>query len=209
MQNKFLNAVRPDFGNESLSLEDALTNPFEQFSKWMDEAIEKDPTEPNAMTLATVGKDRPSLRTVLLRSYDERGFVFYTNYLSRKGKELKHNPRAAVLFYWPLLKRQVRIQGKVDKCTKEESVAYFDSRPETSRAASIASKQSQTVNSKELQKTYEEVLESGKLNKPANWGGYRLAAESFEFWQGKSNRMHDRVVYRKDGKSWKLSTIAP
>lgn len=190
---------------------DAPKEPIELFKSWFEFAHEEEHLEANAMTLATVDRNQqPSTRIVLLRAFDEQGFVFFTNYNSKKGKDLADNPKACLSFYWPKVERQVRIQGVVEKVSEEESNTYFNSRPEGSRAASIASNQSQAINSREeLESSLEEVLKNGNLSRPKHWGGYRLVASNFEFWQGREFRLHDRLKYERVDDQWKLSRLSP
>jgi pyridoxamine 5'-phosphate oxidase len=179
----------------------------------MVEAIHAQVPEPTAMTLATAdGKGRPSARIVLLKGMDPRGFVFYTNYGSRKGRELAANPQAALTFMWKELERQVRIEGKVEKVTAEESQAYYATRPLGSRIGAWASPQSEVIENRAwLEKRWEalskEYGESPSL--PPHWGGYRVMPEYLEFWQGRRSRLHDRIVYAREGSGWKLSRLAP
>ena len=193
-------------------------DPFQQFSKWFDQARKAELQEPNAMTLATVapgtdGLARPSARIVLLKGFDARGFVFFTNYESRKGQELAANPLAGLLFHWVALEREVRIEGRVDKVSGEESDAYFASRPRGSRIGAWASPQSQVIRDRQwLEDEFAETAETFKDDapRPPHWGGYRLAPEVIEFWQGRHSRLHDRIVYRlqPDG-AWKIERLAP
>jgi pyridoxamine 5'-phosphate oxidase len=191
-------------------------NPIRQFQTWLDEVRASGLSEQDAisMTLATAGKDgQPSARIVLLKSFDDRGFVFYTNYHSRKGKELNDNPRACLLFYWPQLWRQVRIEGDIEKVSTMESEAYFQSRPLGSRLGAWASNQSEVVDSREVLEARFAELEKrfgNDVPRPEHWGGYRLKPGSIEFWQGRDNRLHDRLLYRlqEDG-SWSIERLGP
>jgi pyridoxamine 5'-phosphate oxidase len=190
------------------------SNPFTQFSHWFNEMLKADFIEPNAMILATSSVNGiPSLRTVLLKKFDEDGFIFFTNYESRKAKELLVNPNAEVLFVWLELKRQVRISGKVEKISVKESEDYFHSRPTNSQIGAWASKQSSVIPGREyLEKKYEEYSEKfkdGKIPLPPFWGGYRLLPEEFEFWQGRESRLHDRICYRKNKDAWEIFRLAP
>jgi len=200
----------------TLTKDNIDANPIRQFQKWMDEVRAGGVSEQDAisMTLATASKDgRPSARVVLLKSFDDRGFVFYTNYQSRKGKELDENPRACLLFYWSQLWRQVRIEGDVEKIPAAESEEYFQSRPLGSKLGAWASNQSEVVDRREtlefrfaeLQKRFGE-----DVPRPEHWGGYRLKPNSIEFWQGRDNRLHDRLRYRleEDG-SWLIERLGP
>ena len=191
-------------------------NPIRQFQKWYDEVRANGVSEQDAtsMTLATATRDgRPSARIVLLKSFDDRGFVFYTNYQSRKGKELSENPRACLLFYWPQLWRQVRIEGEVEKIPATESEAYFQSRPLGSKLGAWASNQSEVVDRREtLEARFAELQKrfGEDVPRPEHWGGYRLKPNSIEFWQGRDNRLHDRLWYRleEDG-SWLIERLGP
>jgi pyridoxamine 5'-phosphate oxidase len=191
-------------------------NPIRQFHTWLDEVRASGVSEQDAisMTLGTAGKDgQPSARIVLLKSFDDRGFVFYTNYHSRKGKELNDNPRACLLFYWPQLWRQVRIEGDIEKVSTMESEAYFQSRPLGSRLGAWASNQSEVVDSREVLEARFAELEKrfgNDVPRPEHWGGYRLKPGSIEFWQGRDNRLHDRLLYRlqEDG-SWSIERLGP
>ena len=187
--------------------------PIEQFRQWFDEALAAQVPEPNAMTLATVGSQgRPSTRIVLVKGFDERGIVWYTNYDSRKGRELADNPHAALQFHWVELERVVRIEGRVEKTSEEESEAYFRSRPLDSRIGAWASPQSQVISSRAVL-----VANAAKygaqfaLNppKPPHWGGYRLVPDTWEFWQGRKSRLHDRLRYRLADGRWVRERLAP
>ncbi len=191
-------------------------NPIRQFQKWYDEArasgiSEQDTT---SMTLATATKDgQPSARTVLLKSFDERGFVFFTNYNSRKGKDLAENPRACLLFYWPQVWRQVRVDGEVEKVSEKESADYFQTRPLGSRLGAWASNQSEVIETRDvLEENYAELEKrfGEDVPCPPHWGGYRLRPIEIEFWQGRENRLHDRLRYRlqRDG-TWLIERLAP
>ena len=191
-------------------------NPIRQFQRWYDEVRAHGVSEQDAtsMTLATATRDgRPSARIVLLKGFDDRGFVFYTNYQSRKGKELSENPRACLLFYWPQLWRQVRIEGEVEKISAAESEAYFQSRPLGSKLGAWASNQSEVVDRREtLEARFAELQKrfGEDVPRPEHWGGYRLKPNSIEFWQGRDNRLHDRLWYRleEDG-SWLIERLGP
>jgi pyridoxamine 5'-phosphate oxidase len=210
-----LENLRKDYRAEKLSETDVKKNPIEQFDHWFDEALKSGIYEPNAMTLATASTDgKPAARIVLLKGFNQDGFVFYTNYLSRKGKELAKNPVVALVFFWPELERQVRIEGTIEKVSKETSEKYFQSRPKESQIGALASPQSQVIadrsllekNWKELEKTYADQ----EIPKPSFWGGYLVKPQIIEFWQGRSSRLHDRIVYRKaDKNNWKIVRLAP
>lgn len=191
-------------------------NPIRQFERWFNEAGASGMSEQDAisMTLATAARTgEPCARIVLMKSFDEHGFVFYTNYQSRKGRELAENPRACLLFYWSPLWRQVRIEGKVEKVSEKESDEYFDSRPLGSKLGAWASEQSQPVDSRnELEKRFEEFGSrfGDNVPRPPHWGGYRVKPEIIEFWQGRENRLHDRLLYtRQNDGSWVIERLAP
>ncbi|TWI66144.1 pyridoxamine 5'-phosphate oxidase [Pseudoduganella lurida] len=206
--------LRMDYGRASLSEDDTLADPVAQFGKWFDEAMKAQVNEPNAMSVATVdGDGRPSSRIVLIKQFDARGFTWYTNYDSRKGAQLAQNPHAALLFFWPELERQVRIEGRVERTSPAESDTYFYSRPVKSQLGAIASAQSAPIGSRadmEAQFAAAEEAAAGKPQRPAHWGGYRLVPERVEFWQGRASRFHDRIVFelQADG-SWTKGRIQP
>jgi len=206
--------LRMDYGRASLSEADTLAEPVAQFAKWFNEAMKAQVNEPNAMSVATVGKDgRPSSRIVLIKQYDERGFTWYTNYQSQKGQQLAENPHAAILFFWPELERQVRIEGRVEQTSAEDSDKYFYSRPLKSQLGAIASQQSQPIGSREQMEAQFAAVEAAsgdKPQRPVHWGGYRLVPDRVEFWQGRASRFHDRIVYtlQADG-SWTRERIQP
>lgn len=189
-------------------------NPLVQFSGWMEQAVNAGVPEPTAVVVSTTGADGfPQSRVVLLKSFDENGYVFYTNYLSQKGKALNQDPRAALLFFWPELQRQVRITGTVSLTSEEEATAYFNSRPEQSRLGTWASEQSREIPSRAcLEKRFEEYASqyaNGAVPKPPHWGGFRVAPVRYEFWQGRENRLHDRLVYQSQNNEWKITRLAP
>jgi pyridoxamine 5'-phosphate oxidase len=189
-------------------------NPFTQFSKWYDEVLKSDLILPNSVALATATAGGvPSARMVLLKEFDERGFVFYTNYDSRKSQEMEENPYAALLFYWAALDRQIRIAGSVQRVSREESEAYFQTRPLDSRLGAWASNQSSVIANREVlenrMKALTEEYENREVPLPPNWGGYRLAPESFEFWQSRPSRLHDRLRYTKREGDWIIERLAP
>jgi len=189
--------------------------PLLQFKSWLEEALATEGVvEPNAVTVASVGPDgQPSLRIVLLRGYDERGFVFFTNYESRKGRELDAHPKAALLFYWAALERQIRIEGSISRLDADESDAYFRQRPRGHRLSSWASKQSTVVPDRaflEAQMKFEdERFKDVEVPRPPYWGGYRLVPQSYEFWQGRRNRVHDRIAYQRVRQGWKTERLSP
>jgi len=213
-KNKVQN-LREDYQAKSLSVEEVAAHPAQQFDRWFLEAMKSEVREPNAMTLATCTKaGRPSARTVLLKAYDEKGFVFYTNYNSKKGKELEENPFAAMVFCWLDLERQIRIEGKIEKISPEASNQYFQSRPKGSQIGAWASPQSDVISDRGLLEKNVKNLEvkykdADALPRPEHWGGYRLVPDVVEFWQGRSSRLHDRICYRLDGEQWTLERLAP
>lgn len=207
--------IRKDYQLQTLSEADVAADSIAQFGRWWDEAVKSDIDEVNAMTLATVDKEGiPSARIVLLKEYDEKGFVFFTNYNSRKGEELLQNPHACLIFFWKELERQVRITGIAEKISMEESIAYFNKRPDGSKIGAWASPQSLAVAGKAwLKETfdyYRERFKHGEIPKPPHWGGYRVKPFKIEFWQGRPSRMHDRILYtlQKDS-SWTIERLAP
>lgn len=208
-----LAALRQEYMRAGLHERDLDPDPFAQFGRWFEEALRSGIALPNAMTLATATRTgRPSARTVLLKGYDSRGFVFYTHYRSRKGLELEENPHAMLLFCWEDLERQVGIEGGVTRVSEADSDEYFQSRPLGSRLSATISPQSEVVASREaLETRLEEASKrlGGSPPRPVHWGGYRLAPEQFEFWQGRKDRLHDRVRYRSVSGSWKIERLAP
>jgi pyridoxamine 5'-phosphate oxidase len=215
MNQEDIQNLRQDYSAASLNEKETSSNPIKQFEKWFNEALQGKVLEPNAMTLATATPDgRPSARIVLLKGFDVNGFAFYTNYLSRKGKELTKNPNAAIVFFWGELERQVRIEGTIEKLGKEQSEKYFHSRPALSQIGALASPQSQEIDSREMLETKMSQLQTEytdkEIPKPSYWGGYILKPRVIEFWQGRRSRLHDRIVYKKiDNKTWKKVRLAP
>ena len=207
--------LRKDYKLQSLSEKDVKSHPVTQFSIWWQEALSAGIDEINAMTLATASPDGvPSARIVLLKGYDENGFVFYTNYNSYKSKDLHENPRACLVFFWKELERQVRITGLAQRTSDGESDEYFNSRPEGSRIGAWASPQSEVINSRqwleENEKKYSESFKNKSLSRPTHWGGFRVQPVTIEFWQGRSNRLHDRILYSlEENGSWKIERLAP
>lgn len=206
--------LRKDYGQATLDEADVLDDPIDQFTAWFEQALKAEVNEPNAMTLATVAADgRPSSRIVLVKQFDPRGFTWYTNYDSKKGQDLRGNSHAALLFFWSELERQVRIEGRVERTSADESDRYFRSRPLKSRLSAIASHQSAPIDSRAaLEQHYEAVARAAGEDpaRPGNWGGYRLVPDRIEFWQGRRSRFHDRIVYtrREDG-SWTRQRLQP
>ena|SRR2546421_6912048 len=191
-----------------LRREDLHGDPAEQFRAWFAEAAELD--APEACAVATASREgRPSVRMVLLKSFDERGFVFATGYESRKGRELAENPRAALLFHWHPLGRQVRVEGAVERVSPEESDAIFDARPRAARVSALASRQSEPIASREELEARVHELEAGDVARPAWWGGYRVVPDAFEFWQHRANRLHIRFAYLREGGGWRIVQLQP
>ncbi|MGE5333288.1 MAG: pyridoxamine 5'-phosphate oxidase [Nitrososphaerota archaeon] len=207
--------LRREYMQRGLDERDVDTDPIRQFQVWFDAARDALSPEPNAMALATVGDDgRPSLRMVLLKGVDERGFVFYTNYESRKGRELADTPWAALTFFWPEMERQIRIEGRVERVSAEESDSYFHSRPIGSQLSASASEQSAVISGRDvLEKRVAELSEryqGQEIPRPQNWGGFRVIPDTIEFWQGRVSRLHDRLRYRllADGR-WQIERLSP
>lgn len=206
--------LRRDYNKEALTESEVSENPIDQFKEWFKKALSADLLDPNAMTLSTADKEgTPSSRTVLLKGVGAEGFQFYTNYKSRKGKELEENPRAALCFYWPSHERQVRIQGEVQKIGRDESETYFHQRPRQSQISAWASQQSAKVASREdlisRFKEMERRFEGEEIPLPEFWGGYILKPNRIEFWQGRAGRMHDRICYEKEKDGWTRFRLAP
>ena len=213
--DKTIADLRQDYTLQGLRETDVNSNPFVQFKEWFDQALSADILEPNAMMVATTTtQGKPSARMVLLKDFDERGVVFYTNYNSQKAQELAENPQAALVFWWAELQRQVRICGWVEKISEEESDKYFYSRPFSSRLGAWASNQSEIIENREVLEQQLEELQKEYYNKDVprtpHWGGIRVIPAEIEFWQGRSSRLHDRLVYIKveDG-NWKIERLSP
>ncbi len=214
MENKDLAQLRREYSREELSEKHIAQDPFVQFRLWMDEAIAAELPEPTAMSLATADADgRPSSRMVLLKGFDNSGFIFFTNYNSRKGRDLAENPHAALNFFWPELERQVRISGRAEKVSAEESDEYFQTRPFTSRVGAWASDQSEVIDSRMVVAARAAKLliryASGNVPRPPHWGGYRVVPDQIEFWQGRESRLHDRIVYIRSEDSWQIARLSP
>ncbi|MBN7816806.1 pyridoxamine 5'-phosphate oxidase [Algoriphagus pacificus] len=209
-----ISAIRKDYSLKTLEISSLNTDPLQQFKVWLQEAINAEALEVNAMTLATIGLDgMPSGRIVLLKEVDT-GFVFYTNYESQKGKEIENNPVCSLTFFWPELERQVRIKGNIEKVSAQESDEYFLSRPVGSQIGAWTSPQSQKISSREellsRQATIEKQFENSPITRPPHWGGYRVIPSTVEFWQGRPSRLHDRVRYQaSENGNWELSILAP
>jgi pyridoxamine 5'-phosphate oxidase len=206
--------LRKEYIRAGLHESDAVPNPVEQFRKWFDEALAANLHEPNAMTLATATQaGHPSARVVLLKGYDGRGFVFYTNHESRKGRELEENPFCALVFYWGELERQVRIEGRAYPVSEKENDAYYATRPRGSRLSARASEQSRPIEDRsileERLQSLETEYERREVPRPPFWGGYRVEPETFEFWKGRENRLHDRLLYRRTEDGWERERLQP
>jgi pyridoxamine 5'-phosphate oxidase len=208
-------SIRKEYKLQSLNENEVMSNPIQQFSKWWNEAVRSRIDEVNAMTLATSSTDGvPSARIVLLKGFDEKGFVFFTNYESYKGLQLHENPRACLVFFWKELERQVRATGIVEKTNAETSDDYFNSRPEGSRIGAIASPQSQVIKNRNWLEENEEKIRAKfaakEIKRPDHWGGYCVNPVTIEFWQGRPNRLHDRIQYTlQENASWKIERLAP
>lgn len=213
--NNAVAAIRKEYAAETLLEKDVASSPIEQFQRWWDQALASEILEPNAMTLATASADGfPSARIVLLKGFDEKGFVFFTNYQSFKGTQLAENPKACLVFFWKELERQVRITGLVSKLPGAESDEYFQSRPVGSRIGAWASPQSQVIDGREwLENAFENRKESfskGDVPRPPHWGGYVVKPVMIEFWQGRFSRLHDRIQYTlEENGDWKIERLAP
>jgi pyridoxamine 5'-phosphate oxidase len=206
--------VRREYIREGLRKRDLDPDPVTQFLKWLTEAQAAHPGDFTSMVLATADRSgRPSARVVLLKGCDDRGFVFFTHYDSRKGRDLAENPRAALVFYWHEFDRQVRIEGTVERTSREESEAYFHSRPLGARIGAAASRQSEPIASREeLERAVRETTErfgEGPVPRPESWGGYRVVPDEIEIWQGRENRLHDRFRYRRQPEGWKIDRLSP
>lgn len=207
-----LSNLRKEYLQSGIIKEDLSQNPIEQFSLWFSQAMDADIIEPSAMSLAT-SDDSIGIRTVLLKYFDERGFVFFTNYESKKSKQIQNNPQAAILFPWLALERQVKIIGSVEKITKLESFKYFSSRPKDSQLGAWSSQQSSKISSRsvlaEQFASMKKKFSSGEIPLPDFWGGYRVIPKSIEFWQGRENRLHDRFIYELSSGQWTISRLSP
>lgn len=215
MPNRDLNHMRSSYEKNFLLEKNCDNNPYVQFEKWFQQAMEDNLYEPNAMQIATVGKNgQPTLRTVLLKSFDEDGFVFYTNYESKKGKQIKENDKIALLFWYKEHERQIRIEGVATKTPKDINDVYFHSRPRESQIAATISKQSSIIENRktldDLFKTMNQEFKNIEIPMKKNWGGYLIKPTLFEFWQGRKSRLHDRIQYTASkNNTWKISRLAP
>ena len=212
-ENNDLRNMRLSYEQDQLSEANIDKNPFAQFNFWFDQVVKAKIVEPNAMTIATATKAGiPSARVILLKGFDETGFTFFTNYGSRKGKELLENPFASLLFWWKEFQRQVRIEGKIEKISRNDSEQYFNLRPLKSRYGALASNQSEVVSGREvLENKFAEFEKRFGENPPTpeNWGGYKLIPNKFEFWQGRRDRLHDRICYELVNDNWKIFRLQP
>jgi pyridoxamine 5'-phosphate oxidase len=212
--NERIKAIRKEYQRAILDEKTISADPLTQFRNWFDEACAVEQGEANACALATASlSGMPSVRAVLMKKYDAHGYVFYTHYDSRKGEELIANPRAALLFYWPIAERQVRIEGHVTQVSKDESDEYFFSRPRSAQIGASVSRQSRVVGSREAMELAVEKIEQESAHKPlvrpATWGGFRVYAERYEFWQGREGRMHDRILYEQSTSEWRYTRLWP
>ena len=207
-----LSNLRKEYLKSGIVKGDLKINPIEQFSLWFSQAIEANIIEPSAMSLAT-SDDYIGIRTVLLKYFDDKGFVFFTNYESKKSKQIQNNPQAALLFPWLALERQVKIIGSVEKITKLESLKYFSSRPKDSQLGAWSSQQSSKISSRAILIDQFAVMKkkfaNGEIPLPEFWGGYRVVPESIEFWQGRESRLHDRLIYERKDEEWVISRLSP
>lgn len=215
MMDNAIAAIRREYMQHSLNVKDVQAEPIQQFQQWFEEAIRTEVPESNAMTLSTVSAEgRPAARIVLLKGVEQGAFVFYTNYQSRKGREIEAHPYVALTFFWQVLERQIRVEGVVSKISEERSIAYFHSRPRNSQIGAWASPQSQPVPDRsvleERQREFTQKFEGKTVPKPAHWGGYAVKPLTVEFWQGRPSRLHDRILYtlQKDGQ-WIIERLAP
>ena len=213
MEKKF-DSIRNEYRKKKLNKKDVHPDPFKQFVDWMDQAIKSGVKEPTAMSLASAGKNSmPSNRIVLLKEIQNQGFIFFSNYESKKGHQLTENPYGSILFFWPELEKQIRIEGRIEKTPKEISDKYYLTRPAKRRIGAWASPQSREIPNRkhleDLQAEYEKKFEGKAPHRPDNWGGYILIPYTFEFWQGRPNRLHDRIEYYLDDNDWKIRRLAP
>jgi pyridoxamine 5'-phosphate oxidase len=205
--------LRHEYGMAELNKSDINSNPFTQFRIWFEQAVKMELPDANAMTLATVSaENKPSARILLLKDYNEKGFCFFTNYNSRKGGDIEANPYGALVFFWPELERQIRIEGKIEKLDSKSSDEYFFERPVGSRTAASVSPQSEEIENREILTRMIETFKKDNgddFKRPGFWGGYRLVPDLFEFWQGRENRLNDRIEYNFDNNNWRIRTLAP
>lgn len=211
---RVLNMLRREYNGKPLLESEICSDPMEQFSNWFDQAIKNVRDDPNAMLLSTADKNgRPSSRTVLLKEFDETGLVFYTNYESRKARQILENPNVCLTFYWPDLLRQIHIEGRADKVPESQSDAYFKTRPTASQLGAWTSIQSKPIPSREELirrfKNMEEKFDQQEIPRPPHWGGFKVTPHRFEFWQGRMNRLHDRIQYTRTQSSWNIERLSP
>ena len=208
---KNLHNFRKNYTKFQLDKKSINKNPFFQFDKWFKEAVEDGTFEANAFILSTVGlNNKPSSRVVLLKQFVEEGFIFYTNYDSKKASDIAKNKKASILFFWEKFERQVRIEGVVEKVPEQMSLDYFNARPKASQISAVVSNQSKVIENRNvLEKKHKELSKLDIITKPRNWGGYILIPDYFEFWQGRANRLHDRIVFKKDDSSWNIKRLSP
>ncbi len=214
IDNKQIAGLRKTYSKETLSEDSVHPDPHEQFNIWLNEALNSGIDEPNAMTLATSSKNgTPGLRTVLLKGIASDGYIFYTNYKSSKAKDLEENPKAAIMFLWKDLERQLIVTGNVEKVSREESTQYFNSRPRESQIGSWSSEQSSEIPDRKFiedqYESYSKKFEGKDIPLPDFWGGFKLIPEKYEFWQGRENRLHDRICYLKEPENWKIVRLSP
>ncbi|HZK08663.1 MAG TPA: pyridoxamine 5'-phosphate oxidase [Bacteroidales bacterium] len=206
--------LRSEYLHQQLDEQSVMGNPFDQFAVWMDQAVQAEILHPTAMLLATVGRDgQPSCRVVLLKEVNEKGFVFFTHYDSHKGRQLGGNSKVALTFFWKETERQIRIEGSAEKVDEKVSDEYFVSRPYESRLSAAASPQSSVISSRQELEQQREAIRAkypdGNIPRPKNWGGYLIIPDNIEFWQGRENRLHDRIVYQRTDGGWKIHRLAP
>ncbi|MBN2519247.1 MAG: pyridoxamine 5'-phosphate oxidase [Bacteroidales bacterium] len=211
---KKLSDIRKEYQYLGLSINDIHKNPFKQFENWINVAIKENVNEPTTMALSTAGSDKKvSSRLVLLKGIENNSLQFYTSYESKKALQIEQNPFVSLLFFWPELERQVRIEGKAEKTSAEKSDEYFNSRPKEYKITAWASPQSKEIPDRAylegLHKIFDERYAKMQINRPPNWGGYSVIPTSFEFWQGRPNRLHDRILYKKQGNDWSITRLAP
>lgn len=214
MSNQRISEIRKEYNLKQLNKNEVSPNPFMQFSNWMTEAIKADCNEPTAMTLATSSfEGKPSARVLLLKDFSKDGFTFFTNYESKKGKQILQNPYGAMVFFWPELERQVRIEGTIKKVSEDISDEYFQTRPQKSKIGAWASPQSQVIPNRKylesLKSDFQEEFSKKTILRPPNWGGYSLQPTLFEFWQGRPNRLHDRIQFTFQNNDWVIERLAP
>jgi len=213
--NDQIRALRLSYERGELNRKDIADDPFDLFQLWFDEAVDAEVLEANAVQLASVNQaGQPTLRTVLIKEIQPEGYVFYTNFESRKGQELTQNPKASFLIFWKELERQIRVEGVVEKISAEHSTEYYHSRPKGSQIGAWASPQSKIIDDRQIldnavEKLTAKHIDDDRLPKPPHWGGYILKPNYFEFWQGRKNRLHDRFEYREEGGNWQINRLAP